>query len=100
MMEAARDSGASAFMAFRRIMLPHIAPAMIGGAMLAAATSLDEFIITLWTNGGSTTVPLYIFSEARFGLNPSINAIATTLLAITLGLVIVAGRFIAVDDIA
>lgn len=99
MVEAARDGGATAFGAFRRILLPHIAPALVGGALLAAAASLDEFIITLWTNGGSVTVPIYIFGEARFGLNPTINAIATTLLAITTLLVVIASRLVSVTDI-
>jgi spermidine/putrescine transport system permease protein len=99
MLEAARDGGATAFGAFRRILLPHIAPALVGGALLAAAVSLDEFIITLWTNAGSVTVPIYIFGEARFGLNPTINAIATTLLAITTFLVVIASRLVSVTDI-
>jgi spermidine/putrescine transport system permease protein len=78
--EAARDCGAAALVAFRRILAPQIAPALIGSGLLAAAWSLDEFAITLLTNGGTTTVPVYIFGLFRFGIIPAINAIAITLL--------------------
>lgn len=94
-MEAARDLGAGGWTAFRRILLPMIAPALIAGALLVVAFSLDEFIITLFTNGGTTTVPVLIFALLRRGLDPSVNAIATLLLALTTLLGVIAARIVA-----
>jgi spermidine/putrescine transport system permease protein len=99
-MEAARDLGAGAFQAFRRILLPQIAPALAGAALLAIATSLDEFVITLFTNGGVQTVPIVIYGSLRRGLTPSVNAIASLTLLATITLTIVAGRFVSVRELS
>jgi spermidine/putrescine transport system permease protein len=99
MVEAARDLGANAFQAFYRIVLPVIAPAIVGAALLTLAWSFDEFIITLFTNGGDTTVPVLIFSRARMGLDPSINAIASVVLVATILAAAVASRFLAPSDV-
>jgi spermidine/putrescine transport system permease protein len=92
--DAARDLGASGWTAFRRILLPLIAPALIGSALLAVAWSLDEFIITLFTNGGTPTVPILIFTLLRRGLDPSVNAVAALLLAATTILGVIAARIV------
>jgi spermidine/putrescine transport system permease protein len=97
--EAARDLGANAWQAFRRVLLPQIAPAIIGSALLVTATSADEFIITLFVNGGYQTVPLVIFTSLRTGLGPEINAIASMMLAFTLVLTVIASRFVSVKDV-
>jgi spermidine/putrescine transport system permease protein len=94
LIEAARDLGASGFTAFRRILLPMIAPALIAGGLLVFAFSLDEFIVTLFTNGGTTTVPVLIFALLRRGLDPSVNAIATLLLIGTTLLGVIAARIV------
>jgi spermidine/putrescine transport system permease protein len=94
LIDAARDLGASGWTAFRRITLPMIAPALIAGALLVFAFSLDEFIITLFTNGGTTTVPVLIFALLRRGLDPSVNAIATLLLIGTTLLGVIAARIV------
>lgn len=94
LIEAARDLGAGSWTAFRRILLPMIAPALIAGALLVVAFSLDEFIITLFTNGGSPTVPVLIFTMLRRGLDPSVNAVATLILAANLTLGVVAARLV------
>ena len=98
-LEAARDLGASWFAAFRRILLPMLLPAVIGAALLAVAGSLDEFIITLFTNGGSVTVPVYLYGSLRFGITPQINAIATLMLAATVVATVAASRFIRATDL-
>jgi spermidine/putrescine transport system permease protein len=94
LIEAARDLGAGSWTAFRRILLPMIAPALIAGGLLVIAFSLDEFIITLFTNGGTTTVPVLIFALLRRGLDPSVNAIATLLLLGTTILGVIAARIV------
>jgi spermidine/putrescine transport system permease protein len=95
--EAARDLGATSWQAFCKILLPQIAPTIVGAGLLAMAISVDAFIITLFVNGGYQTVPVVIFSSLRFGLDPSVNAIASLLILMTFGLTVLAGRFVAND---
>jgi spermidine/putrescine transport system permease protein len=53
--------------------------------MLAFTISLDDFVITFFTSGaGSTTLPVYIFGQLRFGVSPAINALSTFVLAFSL----------------
>ena len=88
--EAAMDLGASDFTVFRTITLPIIFPAVISGAMLAFALSLDDVIINFFVGGPeSTTLPIKIFSMLRFGLSGEINAICTVMLVITFLVLIV-----------
>jgi ABC-type spermidine/putrescine transport system permease subunit II len=96
--EAARDLGASAPQAFMKVTLPALAPALVGAAFLVAAFSIDEFIITLYTNGGDITVPVLIYSRLRRGIDPSINAIATVFVVVTTAAAAVAGRLLAAED--
>lgn len=90
--EAARDLGASGPRAFRSVLLPQLAPALIGAALLALAMSIDELVITLFVNGGAYTVPVVIYGNLRTGLDASINAIASMLILLTFVLTILAGR--------
>lgn len=88
--EAAMDLGANEFTVFRTITLPIIFPAVISGAMLAFALSLDDVIINFFVGGPeSTTLPIKIFSMLRFGLSGEINAICTVMLVITFLVLIV-----------
>jgi spermidine/putrescine transport system permease protein len=97
--EAARDLGAGPLLAFRRVFFPMVAPAILGSILLSLATSLDEFIITLFVNGGAYTVPVFIFAQLRFGLATTVNAIATIMLALTVGLAVLAARYVSVSDV-
>lgn len=82
--EAAMDLGASNFTVFRTITLPLIFPAVVSGAMLAFALSLDDVIINFFVSGPeSTTLPIKIFSMLRFGLSPEINALCSIMLLAT-----------------
>jgi spermidine/putrescine transport system permease protein len=92
LLEASRDLGATPWQAFRTVMLPLIRPAMIGSALLAAAVSLDEFIVTLFVGGRDTTLPVLIWGRIQRSVDPSLNALATTLLAATPVLALVAAR--------
>jgi spermidine/putrescine transport system permease protein len=89
-MEAARDLGAGPVVAFRKVLLPLLAPTLIGAALLVTAWSFDEFVVTLFTTGTDTTVPVLIYSRVRHGLDPSINALATLVLTVTIGAAIIA----------
>ncbi len=82
--EAARDLGAGRRRLLRTIMMPLLATALLGAGILAVAISLDELVVTNFTIGSSATIPVWVFSQARTGLTPSINAIAVLLLAASL----------------
>ena len=89
---AASDLGADTFRRLRYVVLPLIAPAVFAGALFAFTLSLDEFIITLFLIGGSNTLPLYIYTQVKFGITPEVNAVATLLLAASL--VLIAAAFL------
>ena len=79
---AARDLGAPPMQVLRRVTLPIIAPALLGAALLAFAWSFDETLVTSFTAGRETTVPLYIIGRLRRVVDPTGNAVATLLLLI------------------
>ncbi len=91
MEEAARDLGATPRVAFLRVTLPLMMPAVAAGALVSFALSFDDLIITSFNAGvGSSTLPLYIYSRIRFGVTPEINAISTIVVVTTGVMVIVA----------
>jgi putrescine transport system permease protein len=76
--EAAMDLGARPWQVFHLVTLPMISQSLASAWLLTFSLSLDDVVITAFLNGpGSTTLPLVIFSRARLGLSPSINAVAT-----------------------
>ena len=94
LVEAAADLGATPFQAFLRVVLPLATPGIIAGAMLAFVISLDDVVITNFTAGpGSTTLPLFIFGQLKFGVSPSINALSTIVLLSALTLLAIGGVF-------
>ena len=81
--EAAQDLGAKPFKVFFVITLPIVAPAIVSGWLLGFTISLDDLVITSFTNGpGTTTLPQVVFSKVRLGLDPKINALATIIISI------------------
>lgn len=81
---AAADLGASTWQTLRRIVLPLLAPAIVAGALFAFTLSLDEFVITLFLIGAGNTLPIYIYTQVKFGITPEVNAVATLLIAASL----------------
>jgi spermidine/putrescine transport system permease protein len=81
--EAARDLGASSFGTFRLVTLPLIMPGIFGGAMLAFALSIDDFVISNFNSGTTVTFPLYIFGAAQRGIPVEVNVIAMILFSVT-----------------
>ena len=65
-------------------MLPLIAPAIFAGALLSVTLSIDEFVVTFFTIGPQLTLPLYIYTQIKFGVTPEVNALATVILLGTL----------------
>jgi len=82
--EASMDLGANAFQTFRYIILPHLATALLAGGMLAFALSFDEVIVTTFTAGQQSTLPIWIFSQlTRPRDRPVTNVVAVFVIAIT-----------------
>ena len=81
--EAARDLGAAPLETFRAITLPLAMPAIVAGFLLAFTVSLDDFVLASFTSGpGSTTLPMRIYSQARLGVTPEVNAASTLLIGV------------------
>ena len=81
---AASDLGANTFNRLRLVVLPLILPAIIAGALLAFTLSIDEFIITYFLIGTQITLPIFIYTQIKFGITPEVNALASMLLAASL----------------
>jgi spermidine/putrescine transport system permease protein len=96
--EAARDLGAGEWQIFRDILLPHLQPALIAGALLAFTLSLDDFVITFFTSGPDTvTFPIKVYAMVRFSVTPEVNAASTLLIVLTAGLTALALRLQGTD---
>jgi putrescine transport system permease protein len=90
--EAAMDLGSKPVQVLFDITLPLFAPAMISGWLLAFTLSLDDVVITNFTNGpGTTTLPIYIWGKIKLGVTPDINALGTLIVAVVAAGVIIAG---------
>lgn len=81
--EAARDLGANPFETFRLVTLPLIMPGIFGGAMLAFALSIDDFVISNFNSGTTVTFPLYIYGASQRGIPVEVNVIAMILFSFT-----------------
>ena len=85
LVEAAMDLGAGPSQTFFRIVLPHLTPAVLASSLMVFTISLDDYVITSFVAGaGNTTLPLQIYSMAKEGLTPEINAVCTLLMVVTL----------------
>jgi putrescine transport system permease protein len=94
--EAAMDLGARPAQVFWLVTLPMIAQSLVSAWLLTFTISLDDVVISAFLSGpGSTTMPLVIFSRARLGLNPSVNAVATLIVAVVAVGVVAASWWIA-----
>jgi spermidine/putrescine transport system permease protein len=81
--EAAMDLGANEWITFWRVTFPMILPGVLSGALLAFTLSLDDFVITFFTNGpGSTTLPIYVYGLLRRIITPQVNALSTVWITI------------------
>lgn len=93
LVEAARDLGASPWLAFYKVTLPLILPGVIAGGLMAFTLSIDDFVITFFTAGpGASTLPLQIYTMIKTTVTPEVNAISTLLMLVTLVLVVMASR--------
>jgi spermidine/putrescine transport system permease protein len=82
--EAAMDLGANEMTTFRKVTLPMIAPGVAAAALLAAAISIDDYVVTSFNAGQTQTFPLFIFGATRQGVPAEVNVLATLLLIVVL----------------
>ena len=88
--EAAMDLGANEWTTFRRVTFPMILPGVMSGALLAFTLSLDDFVITFFTNGpGSTTLPIYVYGLLRRIITPQVNALSTVWIFVVFSAVLI-----------
>ncbi len=88
--EAALDLGAEPWYAFWRVILPEIMPGVVTGFLLAFTLSIDDFVVSFFTTGsGVSTLSITVYSMARRGINPKLNALSTIMFVAVLLLLIV-----------
>ncbi|MDQ3939861.1 MAG: ABC transporter permease [Actinomycetota bacterium] len=89
--EASADLGATRWGTFRDVTFPQLFPAILAGALLAFTFSFDDVVLSTFVSSpGSTTLPVRIFAELRFGLTPKVNVVAVFTLALTLTMIVIA----------
>ena len=89
--EASADLGATRLATFRQVTLPQLFPAVMAGALLAFTFSFDDVVLSSFVSGvGSTTLPVEIFSQIRFGVSPKVNVVAVATLSLTITAIITA----------
>ena len=86
--EAAMDLGATPLVAFVRVIVPYLRPAIVAGALMAFTLSIDEFVVTYFTySAAAVTLPVKIYGMIKSGVDPSINALSTVVIVATVVLV-------------
>jgi len=93
MFEAALDLGATPYYALRKVIIPEIMPGIITGALLAFTLSIDDFVISFFTTGsGVSNLSITVYSMARRGINPKINALSTLMFVSVLLLLVIVNK--------
>ena len=92
-LDAAADLGATPAYALWKVIIPQIKPGIVSGFLMAFTMSIDDFVISFFTTGpGVTNLSIEIYSMARKGINPSINALSTLMFIIVLILLLIVNR--------
>lgn len=98
--EASSDLGASTFQTFYKIVFPLLAPSLIASALIVFTLSLDDFLIAFFCSSPSVqTLSIYVYSMLKEGVDPSINAISTLLLAVSSIAALILFSFKLVDQV-
>ena len=87
--EAAMDLGCTPWMALRKVVLPDIMPGVVSGFILAFTLSLDDFVISWFATDGIQNLSIYIYSVARRGISPKINALSTLIFVAVVTLLLI-----------
>lgn len=93
-LEASNDLYAGRGETLWRVVVPFIVPAMVAGGLLSFVLSFDEFIIAFFVSGTKPTLPVYMFASVKRGATPELNAIATSMLTISILVSVVAFSFL------
>lgn len=88
--DAAQDLGAGPWTTFRTVTFPLIFPGILAAAFLAAALSIDDYVITSFNAGSTLTFPVWVYGATRIGVPPQVNVMGTLLFAFGLAYVVVA----------
>lgn len=100
MLEAAMDLGATPWYAFKKVIFPEIKPGVITGALIAFTLSIDDFVISFFTTGnGVTNLSIAVYSMARRGIKPEINALSTLMFTTVLILMVIINKRTKKEDI-
>lgn len=99
MYEAALDLGATPQKALYRIVLPQLRPGIITGALLAFTLSMDDFVVSFFTTEGLDNLSTYIYSAARKGLSPTLNALSVLILISVLVLMYIVNKRADISEI-
>ena len=90
LVDAAQDLGCTWMQAFRKVIIPEIKPGIVSGALIAFTMSIDDFVISYFTAGSSTsTLAMTIYGMTKKRVSPEINAISTLLVAAVLLLLVI-----------
>lgn len=92
--QASMDLGANGWRTFWHVTFPQLRTAILAAALLTLTLSFDEVVITFFLAGTQQTLPLFIWSQTRFGFTPEINAIVTIIGAVSIVLIVIATRVI------
>jgi spermidine/putrescine transport system permease protein len=87
--DAAMDLGANEFTTFRKVTLPLIAPAVLAGALLSFALSIDDFVVTYFNAGSDVTFPLFVWGAAQRGVPPQVNVMGTVIFGVAITLMLI-----------
>jgi len=86
--EAAMDLGADEWTTFRKVTFPLIFPGILAAALLAFALSIDDYVITSFVSGQTTTFPLWVYGASRFGVPPEVNVLGTLIFVVAFALIV------------
>jgi len=89
--EASYDLGSGRLSTFRQVTLPRLMPAIVAAGLLSFTFSFDDYIVPAFTNGTVNTWPIVLYSAVRFGVTPSVNAVASVLLAFNVLIIVIVG---------
>ena len=99
LIEASMDLGANGWQTVRYVVLPQLGSALLAGALLAFALSFDEVIVTTFTAGQQTTLPIWMFQELiRPRQRPVTNVVAVVIIALTFIPILVAYSLTRADE--
>lgn len=94
LLQAALDLGATPVRAFLSVVVPQLKTAIIGASLLGFTLSFDEVLVTFFLSGEQPTLPVYVYNQLRFGFTPTINALFTAIIVVSVGLLLLALRLV------